>query len=99
MPRDPKTANEGRHPCSGTASGENQVITSATSGGVNAPPQRAASHMAPCARTRSFSGSQMVKILVRLGKQPAPPPPNMKRAASSPLHLLAHPPSPPPQPH
>ena len=28
-----------------------------------------------CARTRSFAGSQVVKVLVRLGKQPASPAP------------------------
>src|ERR1017187_2363269 len=31
--------------------------------------------MMPCARTRSFSGSQVVNVLVRLGKQPASPAP------------------------
>ena len=46
-PRQPNTANDGRQPCSATWSGESHFITSATSGGVNAPPHRALSHMIP----------------------------------------------------
>src|SRR6185369_12693233 len=62
-PRPPKISNACRHPT--------QVITAAARGGVNAPPHRALIHIRPWARTRSRSGSQMVNILVRLGKQPA----------------------------
>src|SRR5579872_5081708 len=56
-----------------------QVITlktRKTSGGVKAPPHRAASHMIPWARTRSGRGSQVVNARVRLGKHPASPAPN-----------------------
>src|SRR5688500_9631541 len=53
--------------------------TVATRNGVNAPPHRALSQRMPCARTRSLDGSQMVKIFVTFGKQPASPAPNRKR--------------------
>ncbi len=53
--------------------------TYATISGVNAPLQRAASHSMPCARSRSFTGSQVVKMRVRFGKQPASPAPNSAR--------------------
>ncbi len=43
--------------------------------GVMAPPQRAASHTAPCARARSLVGSQPDSARVTLGKQPASPAP------------------------
>ena len=43
--------------------------------GVTAPPQRAAIHMIPCARTFSCGWSQVLKALVRFGKQPASPAP------------------------
>src|ERR1039458_5559265 len=66
-------------------------MTSATSGGVKAPPQRAASQRMPWARTRSPGGSQVVKALVRLGKQPASPVPNKKRVATREAWLQAHP--------
>ena len=58
-------------------------MTTATKGGVKAPPQRADSHMMPCARARSRSGSQVVNVLVRLGKPPASPAPNRARVTSS----------------
>src|SRR5450432_635825 len=48
----------------------------AASKGVNAPPQRALSHMIPCARTRSGAGSHVVKALVRFGNAPDSPMPN-----------------------
>ena len=48
-----------------------------------APPQRAANHMRPWARTRSSKGSQLVKALARFGKQPASPTPNRNRQARS----------------
>ena len=63
----PNSAKALRHPTN--------PITIATSGGVKAPPQRALSHMIPCARTFSRAGSQVVKAFVRLGKQPASPAP------------------------
>src|SRR6266478_7043802 len=53
-----------------------------TSKGVKAPPQRAKVHMMPCARTRSTGGSQVVKALVRFGKQPASPAPNRNRVTN-----------------
>jgi len=53
--------------------------TATTSSGVNAPPQRAASHMMPCARTRSPDGSHSVNAFVKFGKQPASPAPNKNR--------------------
>ena len=59
---------------------ETNEKTHTTSNGVKAPPQRALIHMIPCARTRSTTGSQIVKALVRFGKHPASPAPNMKRA-------------------
>src|ERR1051325_11599677 len=70
-PRHPNNSKECRHPA--------HAITGTTSMGVNAPPHRALSHIAPCAFTRSFSGSQVVKALVRFGKQPASPAPNRNR--------------------
>src|SRR6266566_2920324 len=65
--------------------------THATRSGVNAPPQRALSHMIPWARTRSAAGNQMVKALVRLGKQPASPAPKQKRQRISERALQAQP--------
>src|SRR5512133_2769638 len=65
--------------------------TRKTREGVNAPPQRALSHMIPCARTRSSCGSQVVKALVRLGKQPASPAPNKNRVSHSDEKLQAQP--------
>ena len=47
--------------------------------------------MMPWARTRSRAGSQVVKALATLGKQPASPAPNRKRVASSEGKLHAHP--------
>src|SRR5207302_1591217 len=66
-------------------------ITCTTSSGVNAPPQRALIHKMPCARTLSFSGSQVLNALVRFGKQPASPAPNRKRVAVIDAKLNAHP--------
>src|ERR1039458_3527245 len=66
-------------------------MTTATSGGVKAPPQRAANHRMPWARTRSPGGSQVVKALVRLGKHPASPVPNRNRVATSEAWLQAQP--------
>jgi len=57
--------------------------THTTSRGVNAPPHRALIHMIPCARVRSALGSQSVKALVRFGKHPASPAPNMNRVTHS----------------
>src|SRR5436190_4594384 len=65
--------------------------THATSNGVNAPPQRALSHMMPWARTRSASGNQMLKAFVRLGKQPASPMPKKSRQKMSEVRLHAQP--------
>ena len=47
--------------------------------------------MMACARTRSLPGSQVVKALVRLGKQPASPAPNRKRVTYSEVKLQAQP--------
>ena len=43
--------------------------------GVSAPPQRAASHRTPWARTRSSFGSQAEKALPTVGKDPDSPAP------------------------
>ena len=45
----------------------------------------------PCARTRSCSGSQVVKALVRFGKQPASPAPKRKRVTTSETKFQAQP--------
>src|SRR5580692_4538660 len=66
-------------------------MTKLTKGGVKAPPQRAAIHTMPCARTFSRCGSQVEKILVMLGKQPASPAPKRNRVRISELRLRAHP--------
>ena len=58
---------------------------------MKAPPQRALIHMMPCARARSCCGSQMVKALVRLGKQPASPAPNRKRVTTREIWLHTQP--------
>src|SRR5882762_4143656 len=65
--------------------------TCTTSSGVNAPPQRAAIHKIPCAFTLSSGGSQMVKDLVKLGKQPASPAPNINRVITIEVKFHAHP--------
>src|ERR1043165_7804312 len=65
--------------------------THTTSNGVNAPPQRALSHITPTARLRSSRGSQLVNILARFGKQPASPAPNRNRVTSSETRLQAQP--------
>src|SRR6185503_6784590 len=65
--------------------------TQATSNGVSAPPQRALSHMIPCARTRSTPGSQMLNALVMLGKQPASPIPKKNRQTTSEARFHAQP--------
>src|SRR5262245_61262239 len=65
--------------------------THATSNGVKAPPQRALSHMIPCARTRSANGSQIVNALVKFGKHPASPMPKKKRHTTSETKFHAHP--------
>src|SRR5207302_10506802 len=59
---------------------ESQDITQMTSRGVNAPAQRALNHRMACARVRSWSGNQIMKALVRFGKQPASPAPKKNRA-------------------
>src|SRR5208283_3842404 len=66
-------------------------MTTATTGGVSAAPQRVLNHRMPCARTRSLWGSQVAKALVTLGKQPASPAPNRKRVAASETKLEAQP--------
>ena len=88
-PSEPKIGKAWRHPTYDT--------TQITKGGVNAPPHRALSHMIPCARTRSLFGSHVWKALVRLGKQPASPAPNMncvviraKRLATKPVAAVKH---------
>jgi hypothetical protein len=47
--------------------------------------------MMPWARTLSFSGSQVVKVFVKFGKQPASPMPKRARVAVSETKLQAHP--------
>lgn len=59
--------------------------------GVNAPPQRAASHMIDCARVRSSPVNQLPNAFVRLGKAPASPTPNRKRMAISDQNPVASP--------
>ena len=61
----------------------NVEIISATSNGVNAPLTRVAIHRMACARSRSFTGSHVVKMRVRLGKAPASPAPNSARIVTS----------------
>ena len=58
------------------------IMTATTSNGAEAPPQRAPIHISAWARVRSRVGSQALKALVRLGKQPASPAPNRNRVAS-----------------
>ena len=45
----------------------------------------------PCARTRSFSGSQVVNALVTFGKQPASPAPKRNRVTASETKFQAQP--------
>src|SRR5258706_16091718 len=61
------------------------------SNGVNAPPQRALTHITPTARLRSSAGSKLVNIFARLGKQPASPAPKRKRVINSEAAFHAHP--------
>src|ERR1041385_8171074 len=79
----PKNTNAQRH--------DTNENTHATSNGVNAPPQRALSHIMPCARTRSTAGSQIVKAFVKLGKHPASPIPKQNRQATSEIMFHAQP--------
>ena len=58
---------------------------------MNAPLQRAANQSVPCARSRSFIGSQVVKMRVRLGKQPASPAPKSARVTISDVALHTQP--------
>ena len=53
-----------------------------TRSGASAPPQRAASHISDCARVRSSPRNQFENALVRFGKQPASPTPNMNRTVA-----------------
>src|SRR5204862_7913180 len=70
---------------------DTKVRTKSTSNDVNPPPQRALSHMMPCARTRSSLGNQIVNALVRFGKHPASPAPKRNRKMTSETILKAHP--------
>src|ERR1700684_1898318 len=54
-------------------------MAASTSGGVNAPPQRAKAHSKPGGVTRSPAGSHMLSMRVRIGKHPASPAPKRKR--------------------
>src|SRR5205809_531167 len=74
-PKMPNTVNAPRH--------DIEFNTHTTSSGVKAPPQRALSHMMPCARTRSPGGIQIVNALVMFGKQPASPIPKQNRQTTS----------------
>ena len=55
----------------------------ATSIGVKAPLTRVASQTIACARSRSFTGSQIVSTRVRLGNAPASPAPKSARVTMS----------------
>src|SRR6266576_2150425 len=83
MPIAPNTSKARRHDMS--------EKTHTTSSGVNAPPQRALSHITPTARLRSSRGNQLVNIFARLGKQPASPAPNRKRVTSNEPRFQAQP--------
>src|ERR1700755_3581973 len=56
-----------------------RAIAPKTMGGVKAPPQRAKAHRKPRAVTRPRSGSHMLSMRLRIGKQPASPAPKRKR--------------------
>ena len=66
-------------------------MTTTTSNGADAPPQRAPIHMIACARVRSRVGSQALNALVRFGKQPASPAPNRKRVTTIEARFHAQP--------
>src|SRR5258706_258461 len=83
MPIAPNNANAPRH--------DIHENTQTTSSGVNAPPQRALSHITRTARLRSVPGSQLVNIFARFGKQPASPAPNKNRVTSSDTRFHAQP--------
>src|SRR5579872_3917639 len=59
--------------------------------GVNAPLHRAESQSRPCARSRSRLGSHVVKMRVRLGKQPASPAPKSVSVTMSEVALHVEP--------
>src|SRR5262249_31488756 len=82
-PMTPNRTNVCRH--------ESQDMTQITSSGVNAPPQRALSHMMTCARVRSRLGSQTMNALVKLGKHPASPTPKKNRATSNDVRFQTYP--------
>src|SRR5687767_13083402 len=67
------------------------AITATTSSGVIAPPQRAPIHIIACARVRSTLGSQVLKALVRFGKQPASPAPKRNRVTHIERKFHVHP--------
>ena len=62
-----------------------------TISGVNAPPQRAASHMMACARVRSSPANQLLNAFVRFGNAPASPTPNRNRIIVSDQNPVARP--------
>ncbi len=74
-PITPKTSNVRRH-----AMAEMSI---ATSSGVKAPLTRVASQTSACARSRSFTGSQVASTRVRLGNAPASPAPKSARVTTS----------------
>src|SRR5262245_24173698 len=82
-PSRPKISNERRQPTN--------CSTNTTRSGVKAPPQRADSHRMLWAFTRSSGGSQVVKALVRFGKQPASPAPKSARVTTSDRKLQVQP--------
>ena len=71
MPSTPKSSKARRH--------DTRWRSRATRNGVKAPPQRAANQMRPCARSRSWLGSQARTIFEMFGKQPASPIPKRNR--------------------
>ena len=74
-PMTPKTSNVRRHPI--------PEMSIATSSGVKAPLTRVASQTSACARSRSFTGSQVASTRVMLGNAPASPAPKSARVTTS----------------
>src|SRR5436189_221210 len=83
--------NKGMPPSTAPDRQETSESTHTTSSGVNAPPQRALSHITPIARDRSGKGSQEVKSFARLGKHPASPAPKSARITRSDGNPRTHP--------
>ena len=69
----------------------NQRISAANRNGLNAPPQRAASHSQPPARPRAAGDSQADCTRAMFGNAPASPAPNRNRIAKSDANPAANP--------